>query len=75
LYSNLFQAIFTNNLPMRLVFFAIILGIIAVIPLGIWISMGIFSVWLFYKLKNLNGIQVEIIQKNQYDPETLEQMK
>jgi len=75
LCSNLFQAIFTNNLSMRIVFLGIILGVIAVIPFGIWISMGIFSVWLFYKLKNLDGIQIEIIQKNQYDPETLEQMK
>ena len=60
---------------MRIVFLAIILGVIAVIPFGIWLSMGIFSVWLFYKLKNLDGIQIEIIQKNQYDPEILEQMK
>jgi len=60
---------------MRLVFFAIILGVIAVIPLGIWISMGIFSVWLLYKLKNLDGIKIGVIQKNQYDPEILEEMK
>ena len=60
---------------MRIVFFIIILGIIAVIPFGIWVSAGIFSLWLLYKLKNLDGIQVEIIQKNQYDPEILEQMK
>ena len=60
---------------MRIVFFVIILGVIAVIPFGIWISMGIFSVWLFYKLKNLDGIQIEVIQKNQYDPEILEEMK
>ncbi len=60
---------------MRLVFFAIILGIIAVIPFGIWISMGIFSIWLLYKLKNLDSIQIEVVQKNQYDPEILEQMK
>ena len=60
---------------MRIVFLGIILGVIAIIPFGVWISMGIFSVWLFYKLKNLDDIHVEIIQKNQYDPETLEQMK
>ena len=60
---------------MRIVFFAIILGIIAVIPLGIWISMGIFSIWLLYKLKNRDDIQIEVIQKNQYDLKTLEQMK
>ena len=60
---------------MRIVFFAIILGVIAIIPLGLWISIGIFSIWLLYKLKNLDGIQVEIIQKNQYDPKILEQMK
>jgi hypothetical protein len=60
---------------MRLLFFVIILGLIAVIPFGVWISMGIFSIWLFNKLKNLDSIQVEIIQKNQYDPEILEQMK
>ena len=60
---------------MRIVFLGIILGVIVVIPFGIWISIGIFSVWLFYKLKNLDGIQIKIIQKNQYDPETLEQMK
>ena len=60
---------------MQLVFFVIILGFIAVIPFGVWVSLGIFSIWLFYKLKNFEGIQVEIIQKNQYDPETLEQMK
>ena len=60
---------------MRIVFLGIILGVIAVIPFGIWVSLGIFSIWLFYKLKNFEGIQVEIIQKNQYDSETLEQMK
>ena len=60
---------------MRLVFFAIILGLIAVIPFGVWVSMGLFSVWLFYKLKNLDGIQIDVIQKNQYDPEILEEMK
>lgn len=60
---------------MKLVFFAIILGVISVIPFGIWISVGIFSVWLLYKLKNLDGIQIEVIQKNQYDPEILEAMK
>lgn len=60
---------------MRLVVFAIILGVISVIPFGIWISAGIFSVWLLYKLKNLDGIQIEVIKKNQYDPEILEEMK
>jgi len=75
LHSNLFQVIFTNNLPMRIVFLGIILGVIAVIPFGIWISLGIFFIWLFYQLKNLDGIQTEIIKKNQYDSETLEQMK
>ena len=60
---------------MRIVFFAIILGVIAIIPLGIWISIGIFSVWLLYKLKNLDGIQIKVFQKNQYDPEILEEMK
>ena len=60
---------------MRIVFFVIILGVIAIIPFGIWISMGIFSIWLFNKLKNLDDIQIEVIQKNQYDPEILEEMK
>lgn len=60
---------------MRIVFLGIILGVISVIPFGIWISLGIFSVWLFYKLKNLDGIQIEVVQKNQYDPEILEKMK
>ncbi len=60
---------------MRIVFLGIILGVIAAIPFGIWISLGIFSVWLLYKLKNLDGIQIEVIQKNQYDPEILEEMK
>jgi len=60
---------------MRIVFLAIILGVIAAIPFGIWVSLGIFSIWLFYQLKNLDGIQIEVIQKNQYDPEILEQMK
>ena len=60
---------------MRIVFLGIILGVIAVIPLGIWVSLGIFSIWLFYQLKNLDGIQFEVVQKNQYDPEILEEMK
>jgi len=64
-----------NNQSMRIVFLGIILGVIAVFPLGIWISLGIFFIWLFYQLKNLDGIQIEIIQKNQYDPEILEEMK
>jgi len=67
--------ILTNNLPMKIIILGVILGIIAVIPLGIWISLGIFSVWLLYKLKNLDGIQIKIIQKKQYDPEILEKMK
>ena len=60
---------------MRIVFLGIILGVIAVIPFGIWVSLGIFSIWLFYQLKNLDGIQIEVVQKNQYDPEILEEMK
>ena len=60
---------------MRIVFLVIVLGVITVIPFGIWISLGIFSIWLFFKLKNLDDIQIEIIQKNQYDPEILEEMK
>jgi len=60
---------------MRIVFLGIILGVIATIPFGIWISLGIFFVWLFYQLKNLDGIQIEVVQKNQYDPEILEEMK
>jgi len=60
---------------MRIVFFVIILGVITAIPFGIWVSIGIFSIWLLYKLKNFDGIQIEIIQKDHYDPETLEQMK
>jgi len=59
----------------RLLFFVIILGLIAVIPFGVWVSIGIFSIWLFNKLKSLDGVQVKIIQKNQYDPDILEQMK
>ncbi|MBL7002159.1 MAG: hypothetical protein ISR80_05325 [Nitrosopumilus sp.] len=60
---------------MRIVILGIILGIIAVIPFGVWVSMGIFSIWLLYKLSNLDDTQIEVIQKNQYDPEILEQMK
>jgi len=60
---------------MKIIILGVILGIIAIIPFGIWVSIGIFSVWLFYKLKNLDGIQIEIIQKKQYDPEILEEMK
>jgi len=60
---------------MRLVFFAIILGVILVIPFGIWIFLGILSIWLFYKLKNQYGIKIEIIQKKQYDSETLKEMR
>jgi len=60
---------------MRIVTFGIILGIISVIPFGIWVSIGIFSIWLLYKLKKLDDIQIEIIKKNQYDPEILEEMK
>lgn len=60
---------------MRIVFLGIILGVIAVIPFGIWVSLGIFSIWLFYQLKNLDSIQIEVIQKNQYNSEVLEEMK
>jgi len=63
---------------MRLVFFVIILGVISIIPFGIWVSAGIFSVWLLYKLKNLEGIQIEIVKQkkqNEYDAEILEEMK
>ena len=63
---------------MRLVVFIIIFGLIAIIPNGIWISVGIFLVWLFYKLRNIEGMQIEIVkQKKQkeYDAEILEGMK
>jgi len=60
---------------MKIIILGVILGIITIIPFGICVSIGIFSIWLLYKLKNLDGIQIEIIQKNQYDPEILEQMK
>ena len=60
---------------MRIIVLIIILGLIAIIPNGIWISTGVFLIWLVYKLKNLDGIQIEIVQKNQYDPEILEKMK
>ena len=60
---------------MRLVFLGIILGVILVIPYGICIFVGILSIWLFYKLKNQYGIKIEIIQKKQYNSETLEEMK
>jgi len=63
---------------MRIVFFGIILGIITIIPFGIWISGGIFLVWLFYKIKNLKGIQIEIVnhkKQNEFDDEILEEMK
>ena len=63
---------------MRFIGFIIILGFIAIIPNGVWISTGVFLVWLLYKLKNLRGIQIEIInqrKQNEYDEETLEQMK
>jgi len=63
---------------MKLVVFIIILGLIAVIPNGIWISAGIFSVWLLYKLKNIDGVQIEIVKQkkqNEYDDEILEGMR
>lgn len=63
---------------MRLVFFAIILGVISIIPNGIWVSLGIFLILAFYKLQNLNGIQVEIVKQkkqDEYDSEILEEMK
>ena len=63
---------------MRLIFFIIILGLIAVIPNGIWVSIGIFLIWILYKIKNLEGIQIEIIKQkkqNEYDDEILEEMK
>lgn len=63
---------------MRLFVLIIILGLIAIIPNGIWISAGVFLIWLFYKLKDLQGIQIEIIaqrKQNEYDSEILEEMK
>ena len=63
---------------MRLSVLIIILGVIAIIPNGIWISAGVFLIWLFYKLKDLQGIQIEIInqkKQNEYDSEILEEMK
>ena len=60
---------------MRLVFLGIILGVILVIPYGIWIFLGILCLLLLYKLKNLESIQIKIIQKKQYDSETLEEIK
>ena len=63
---------------MRLIFFIIILSLLAIIPNGIWISIGIFFVWLLYKLRNLKGIQIEIVsqrKQNEYDAEILEEMK
>lgn len=63
---------------MRLIFFIIILSLVAIIPYGIWISIGIFFVWLLYKLRNLKGIQIEIVsqrKQNEYDAEILEEMK
>ncbi len=63
---------------MRLLVFIIILGLIAIIPNGIWISGATFLIWLFYKLKNLKGIQIEIVnhkKQNEYDNEILEEMK
>lgn len=63
---------------MRLVVFIIILGLIAVIPNGIWISIGIFLIWLLYKLRDLEGIQIEIVEQkkqDEFDPEILEEMR
>jgi len=63
---------------MKLVVFIIILGLIAVIPNGIWISAGIFLVWLLNKLKNIDGIQIEIVKQkkqNEYDDKILEGMR
>lgn len=63
---------------MRLLVLIIILGLIAIIPNGAWISVGVFLIWLFYKLKNLQGIQIEIVKQkkqNEYDSEILEEMK
>ena len=60
---------------MRIVILGIILGIITVIPFGVWVYLGIFSIWLFYKLKSLECIKFEIVQKNQYDDEILDEMK
>ena len=60
---------------MRIIVLIIILGLISIIPNGIWISAGVFLIWLVFKLKNLNGISIEIVKKNQFDPEILEEMK
>ena len=63
---------------MRLIFFIIILTLIAVIPNGIWVSIGIFLIYGFFKIKNLKVIQIEMIhhrKQNEYDDEILEEMK
>ena len=63
---------------MRLIFFIIILTLIAVIPNGIWVSIGIFLIYGFFKIKNLKVIQIETIhhrKQNEYDDEILEEMK
>ena len=63
---------------MKFFVFIIILGLIAVIPNGIWISTGVFLVWILYKLKNLEEIQIEIVKQRkqkEYDTEILEEMK
>lgn len=63
---------------MRLIIFIIILGLIAIIPNGIWISIGIFLIWILYKIKNLMGIHLEIVnqkKQNEYDDEILEELK
>jgi len=62
---------------MKLVYFVIILGVISIIPSGIFISGGIFIILLFYKIKDLKIVKVEINQKRQkdYDDKILEEMK
>ena len=56
---------------MRLLWIGIILGLIAVIPFGVWISIGLFAIWLYSK-SQITDIEYA---KHQFDPEILDEMR
>lgn len=60
---------------MRIIFFAIILGLIAMIPFGVWVSIGLFSIWLYSKSQSIEDVDSDFIQKHQFDFKILEEMK
>lgn len=57
---------------MRLLWVGIILGLIAVIPFGVWVSIGLFSIWLYSKYQN---VDLEHTEKYQFDPKILDEMR